>query len=192
MTTQQSNPVDLEKLIEKLAEDAIPGAAPQWEFNPDECGVFDMSISRDGTWRYQGSIIGRKRMCKLFSTILRKIDDGRFFLVTPTEQGEISVEDAPFVAVEVLSTGEGREQTLTFRSNLDHMVVANAANPIRVAVNPSNGEPSPYVLIRDNLEALILRPQFYQLVELAQEIETDGHTVFGVWSAGTFFELGTL
>lgn len=192
MATQQSNPVDLEKLIEKLAEDAIPDAAPQWDFDPDECGVFDISISRDGAWHHQGRIIERKRMCKLFSTILRKTDDGRYFLVTPTEQGEISVENVPFVAVEVIPAGDGREQKLTFRTNLDHMVVADADHPIRVTENPTNGEPSPYVLIRDNLEALILRPQFYQLVELAEEIETDGHTVFGVWSAGIFFELGTL
>ena len=190
MSKHTPNPSHLAELINRhrLAEE--PGAAPQWDFDPEVCGDFGMRIGRDGTWYYRGSPIGRKPPCKLFSSVLRHNGDGNYFLVTPAEQGRIDVDDAPFTAVEVIVAGSGTSQTLTFRTNLDHMVTAGADHPIRVAEDPATGEPSPYVLVRDNLEALILRPQFYQLVELAEERPTAGGVEFGIWSGGVFFRLG--
>ena len=131
-------------------------------------------------------------MCKLFSTVLRRDDAGNFYLVTPVEAGRIEVEDAPFTAVEVISEGKGEERVISFRTNLDHMITAGPDNPIRVTDDSESGEPSPYVLVRDDLEALILRPQFYQLVEMAEERVEGDATVFGVWSSGVFFQLGAV
>lgn len=163
--------------------------------NPDfnqlpSCGDFDMRIARDGTWFYRGSPIGRKPLVKLFSTVLRR-EDGEFWLVTPVERGRILVDDAPFTAVEVTATGSGRDQILVFRTNVDDEIAAGPANPIRVA-NRHDHQPSPYVMVRNGLEALILRPVFYHLVELGELREVDGMEQLGVWSGGAFFPLGAV
>ena len=190
MSKQAPNPARLAELIDSHRVGCEPGTAPNWDFNPDQCGDFDFRIARDGTWFYRGTPIRRKSLCKLFSSVIRRDATGDFFLVTPAEQGRIEVEDAPFTAVEVISEGAGRDQTITFRTNLDHMVTAGPDHPIRVSEDPESGEPAPYVLVRDNLEALILRPQFYELVEMAEEREEGDEIVLGVWSCGAFFSLG--
>ena len=190
MCKQAPNPTYLAELIEKHRTGREPQAAPQWDFDPDACPDFPFRIARDGTWYYHGSPIDRKELCKLFSTVLRRDAKGNFYLVTPVEQGRIEVEDAPFTAVEVIVTGEGRDRSVAFRTNLDHMVTAGAEHPIRVVENAETGEPSPYVLVRDTLEALILRPQFYELVDLCEERREGDAVTFGIWSGGAYFPLG--
>ncbi|RIK92583.1 MAG: DUF1285 domain-containing protein [Proteobacteria bacterium] len=162
------------------------GLPPVHKWNPPFCGDIDMRIARDGTWYYLGTPIGRKPMVRLFSTILRHDDDGKYYLVTPVEKVGIRVDDAPFLAVEMEVAGEGREQTLTFRTNVDDYVSADAGHPIRVEIDHKTGEPAPYVLVRDRLEALIARAVFYDLVELAEE----QGGMLGVWSGGRFFPIG--
>jgi uncharacterized protein len=153
------------------------------------CGDFDMRIARDGTWFYRGSPIGRKPLVKLFSTVLRR-ENGEFWLVTPVERGRILVDDAPFVAVEVEAAGVGSDRRLTFRTNVDDIVTVDAEHPIRVDHDPASGEPSPYVTVRDGLEARILRPVYYHLIEMGEFTEVDGAEQLGVWSCGRFFPLG--
>lgn len=143
-----------------------------------------MRIARDGTWFYQGTPIGRPGLVKLFSSILKKEDD-KFFLVTPVEKVGITVEDAPFVAVDFEASGDGVEQVLTFTTQVGDEAVAGADLPVRVERDPETGEPSPYVLIRDNLEALIDRKSFYRLVDLGVHHED----WFGIWSRDTFFPI---
>ncbi len=161
-------------------------------WDPPFCGDLDMRIARDGTWFYMGSPIGRKRLVRLFSTVLRHDDDGRYYLVTPVEKIGITVDDAPFVAVEMTVEGRGEDQVLRFRSNVGDWVTADAEHPIRVALDDRTGEPRPYVLMRDRLEALIARSVYYDLVDLGVERKQDGERVFGVWSSGAFFTLGKL
>jgi hypothetical protein len=161
------------------------------------CGDFDMRIAADGTWFYRGTPINRKPLVKLFSTVLRRERDGEYWLVTPAERGRIAVDDAPFTAVEVAATGGGPDQALTFRTNLDEFVIADCDHPIRVAhrrnrTNQPGGEPRPYVLVRPGLEALILRPVFYHLVDLGEVRQVEGMEQLGVWSRGQFFALGHL
>lgn len=153
------------------------------------CGDFDFRIARDGTWFYRGSPIGRKPLVRLFSTVLRRENDGSFWLVTPAERGRITVDDAPFVAVEMEVTGEGAEQRLAFRTNVEDWVTADAEHPLRVEQR-AGGEPSPYIRVRGALDALISRPVFYQLVELAESRVGTGGEELGVWSGGTYFPLG--
>src|SRR4051812_24678800 len=131
------------------------------------CGDFDMRIARDGTWFYRGSPIGRKPLVKLFSTVLRR-ENGEFWLVTPVERGRILVDDTPFVAVEVDAVGDGPERRLTFRTNVDDIVTADEEHPIRVDHDPASGAPSPYITVRKGLEARILRPVYYHLVEMGE------------------------
>ncbi|MGE0118070.1 MAG: DUF1285 domain-containing protein [Dongiaceae bacterium] len=154
------------------------------------CGDIDMRIGRDGTWFYHGSPIGRKPLVKLFASILQRDNEGDYWLVTPVERGKIKVEDVPFTAVEVTAAGSGRSQSLTFRTNLDDEVTADAIHPIRVSYAPGSEEPRPYILVRDGLEARILRPVFYELVELGEVRRSGGEEVYGIWSREQFFPLG--
>ena len=160
------------------------GLPPVHLWNPEFCGDIDMHIKRDGSWDYMGSPISRIKMVKLFSTILRHDEDGKYYLVTPVEKVGIRVDDAPFVAVELRVEGKGREQVLHFRTNVDDVIVMDEAHPLRLEFS-AKGEPSPYILVRDRLEALISRAVYYELAEMVEEI--DGQ--YGVWSSGHFFAL---
>tara|TARA_A100001037_G_scaffold296901_1_gene318083 strand:+ start:17288 stop:17899 length:612 start_codon:yes stop_codon:yes gene_type:complete len=155
-------------------------------------GDIGMQIARDGTWFYHGSPITRKPLVKLFSTVLVRDSDDEFYLVTPAEKCRISVDDAPFVAVSLDTQGEGPTQSLTLHTNVGDQITVNDAHPIRVAFDPVTREPSPYLLVRDRLEALIARPVYYELAEIGCEEEIDGDQLYGVWSEGSFFPLGRL
>jgi hypothetical protein len=165
------------------------GLPPVHLWNPAFCGDIDMRIARDGTWYYLGTPIGRKPMVKLFSTIIRR-DGDDYFLITPVEKVGIKVDDAPFVAISVDVEGEGEAQLLRFTTNVDETTEAGPEHPIRVVIDPDTQEPAPYVHVRTNLEALIHRNVFYQLVELAVSREIDGQRWLGVWSGGEFFRIG--
>lgn len=154
---------------------------------PIDCGHFDMRIARNGTWYYRGSPIERKPLVTLFSSVLKRDAEGQYWLETPVERGRIDVDDAPFTAVELTIRGDGPDQKLIFRTNLDETVAAGPDHPLRVAFDESTGEPSPYVLVRDGLEALLTRPVYYELVERVEEDRETGH--LGVWSDGVFFAL---
>jgi hypothetical protein len=156
---------------------------------PKNCGAFEIEIGRDGTWSYRGSPIRRLALVKLFASVLRRETDGSYWLVTPAERGTITVADAPFTAVELSIRGSGRDQVLVFRTNLEEMVEAGEDHPIRVETAPGSGAPRPYLLVRDRLEALIVRSVFYELVEHGREEEIAGTARFGVWSKNRFFAL---
>jgi hypothetical protein len=158
------------------------GLPPVHLWYPPFCGDLDMRIARDGTWFYLGTPIGRPELVRLFSTILRR-DGDAYFLVTPVEKVGITVDDAPFVAVDFESEGTGAAQTLRFETNVGDHVTAGPEHPIRVTRDPETGEPSPYVLVRANLEALIDRKSFYRLVDIGDRHEG----WFGLWSGGQFF-----
>lgn len=173
--------------IARLHEQKQLPPVEQW--NPDHCGDSEMRIARDGTWFHQGSPIGREAMVRLFSTILRREEDGSFVLVTPGEKLSILVEDAPFVAVELKSEGAGRERQLAFRLNTGDLVKAGPDNPLTVR----NGEdgPHPYLHVRAGLEALIARSVYYELMNIALEETDDGGRV-GLWSGQHFFPLDSV
>ena len=173
-----------ESLAAAAKEVGKKGLPPVHLWNPPFCGDIDMHIARDGTWFYEGGPIRRPGLVRLFSTILRKEGD-RFFLVTPVEKVGITVQDAPFVAVDFEIRGDDEGQSLIFETNVGDHVTADPDHPIRVARDPETGEPSPYVLVRDGLEALIDRKSFYRMVELG----TSRNGWFGVCSGGAFFEI---
>jgi hypothetical protein len=166
---------------------AKKGPPPVHLWNPPFCGDLDIRIARDGTWFYLGTPIGRPGMVALFSSILKK-EDGRYYLVTPVEKVGIRVDDAPFVAVDFEVEGEGRDQVLTFVTQVEDRAVAGPDHPIRVERDAS-GAPAPYILIRSNLEALIDRKSFYRLVDLGTVQLVDAIRWFGVESLGTFFPI---
>ncbi|WP_375174296.1 DUF1285 domain-containing protein [Pseudooceanicola sp.] len=164
------------------------GLPPVHKWNPAYSGDLDMRIARDGTWFYLGTPINRAALVRLFSTILRRDDEG-YVLVTPVERWGITVEDAPFVAVDFTAEGAGEDQVLRFETNVGDFAEAGADRPIRVVMDPETGEPSPYVLVRDRLEALIDRKSFYRLVDLAVTRPHEGEDWLGIWSGGVFFPI---
>ncbi|WP_108838406.1 DUF1285 domain-containing protein [Tateyamaria sp. Alg231-49] len=182
MSGQKTVTPDAEGLVASINAVKTRGLPPVHLWNPPFCGDLDMRIARDGTWFYQGTPIGRPGLVKLFSSILKR-EEGKYFLVTPVEKVGITVDDAPFVAVDFELEGEGVAQTLTFTTHVGDVAAAGAEHPIRVERDPETGEPSPYILIRADLEALIDRKSFYRLVDLCVH-EDDW---FGVWSGGQFF-----
>lgn len=162
------------------------GPAPVHLWDPPYCGELDIRIARDGMWWYLGTPIGRKELVALFASVL-KLEDGRYYLVTPVEKIGITVDDAPFVAVDFEVDDPGAAQTITFQTNVGEHSVAGPDNPIRVVRDPETGEPSPYVHIRSGLEALIDRKSYYRLVEIGEHHEVDGTSWFGLRSGGVFF-----
>ncbi|MGH7125981.1 MAG: DUF1285 domain-containing protein [Stellaceae bacterium] len=159
---------------------------------PRDLGEIGMRIASDGSWFYQGSPIMRVSLARLFASVLRREADGSYWLVTPAERARVSVDDVPFVAVELDVTGTGQGQVLSFRTNMDEIVTADDAHPLRVVADPATTTPRPYILVRDGLEAKLARPVFYQLVDLGREERVGNATRFGVWSKNEFFPLGEL
>lgn len=183
-----SGPGKADDLLAQIAGSG-KGLPPVHLWNPAFCGDIDMRIARDGTWYYLGTPIGRKPMVRLFSNIIRR-DGDSYFLITPVEKVGITVDDAPFVAVLLEVQGEGEQQVLRFTTHVDDSVEAGPEHPLRVTIDPATQTPSPYLLVRSNLEALIHRNVFYQLVDLAVTREVDGERWLGVWSNGQFFTIG--
>jgi hypothetical protein len=160
------------------------GLPPVHLWHPEHCGEIDIVIRKDGVWLHEGTPIGREALVRLFSTVLRKDPDG-IHLVTPVEKMKITVEDAPFVAIRVDRAGEA----LRFLTNVGDEVEAGPDNAIRVEQG-KDGEPRPYLHVRRGLEALIARPVFYELVEMARERETPQGPTLGVASNGAWFAVG--
>ncbi len=175
----------LARAVKAVAKDAR-GLPPVHLWNPPYCGDLDIRIARDGKWWYLGTPIGREELVKLFASVL-KLEDGRHYLVTPVEKIGITVDDAPFVAVDFRVEAPGPDQRIVFETNVGDETVAGAENPIRVVRDPETGEPSPYVHVRRGLEALIDRKSYYRLVEIGEIAEHDGADWFGLRSGGVFF-----
>ena len=184
---EKSDP-ELRRLASESArQDRGTGRPP-----PRNLGEIGIRVASDGSWFYRGSPITRLSLCRLFASVLRREADGTYWLVTPAERGRVSVEDAPFLAVELDVAGTGQTQVLSFRTNMDEIVAADGAHPLRVATDPASAAPRPYILVRDGLEARLLRPVFYQLVDLGREERVGAAVQFGVWSKDIFFPLGEL
>ncbi|MET1411982.1 DUF1285 domain-containing protein [Roseibium sp. HPY-6] len=182
-------PEGLKALMSRAdASDKSPPPVEKW--NPPFCGDLDIRIARDGTWFYLGSPIGRQPLVRLFASVLRKDEDGKHYLVTPVEKIGITVDDAPFLAVEMVAAGEGEDQQLTLRTNLGEVVKVDEDHPLRFEKEPDSGGLKPYVLVRGRLEALFTRALMYQLADLIVDRSGSDRSETGIWGGGQFFEIG--
>ncbi|CAN7409309.1 DUF1285 domain-containing protein [Pararhizobium sp. LjRoot238] len=163
------------------------GLPPVDRWNPPFCGDIDMEIRADGTWFYMGTPIGRQPLVRLFSTVLRKDEDGKTYLVTPVEKVGIRIADAPFVAVEMNMTQREGKQVLTFRTNVGDVVEAGPEHALRFVIHGENRELKPYLHVRGGLEALVSRAVMYDLVELGETETIDRVEMFAVRSGGAVF-----
>jgi len=180
----------LASLIERAASDrnaGKDGLPPVERWNPDFCGDIDMEIKSDGAWFYMGTPIGRPALVRLFSTVLRKDEDGKTYLVTPVEKLCIRIEDAPFVAVEMTRSEKDGKPSITFRTNVGDVITASANNPLRFVVSGEHQQLKPYVLVRGRLEALLARSVTYELLEHGEEADIDGKAMFVIRSEGEVF-----
>ena len=177
--------------------DAIMGAAkragekgppPVHLWNPPFCGDLDMRIAADGTWFYLKTPIGRPALVKLFASVLKR-EDGKYFLVTPVEKIVITVDDAPFTAVEMEVEGEGAARVLHFRTNVDDWVACGPGHALRFAPEEETGGLKPYLHVRRDLWAKVTRALFYDLVELGEERDVAGRRMYGVVSGGEFYAM---
>ncbi|MCD0420165.1 DUF1285 domain-containing protein [Rhodopseudomonas sp. BR0M22] len=188
----QSSSHDLDGLT-AAARDAAASAAkgkglpPVHLWNPPFCGDLDMRIATDGTWFYLGTPIGRPALVRLFSTILKREGD-KHFLVTPVEKVGITVDDAPFLAVEMVKDQDDRGPLLRFRTNVDDWVACDADHRLRFEV-AADGGVTPYLHVRADLWAKVTRAVYYDLVDIGVERVVDGHSMFGIASGGTFFAM---
>lgn len=186
--------LNLSDLAGKVEHSSAPDKKlpPLEKWNPPFSGDLDMRIQRDGKWFYLGSEIKRQALVNLFSTIMLREGD-EYFLITPVEKYRIQVEDVPFVAVLVEQFDSEQGSGLRFQTNVGDVVTAGAEHPIRVEVDAQTGEPAPYILVRKNLEALISRNVFYQLVDQAEVgaggSDGDSNELF-ISSCGCRFSLG--
>ncbi|MEM7491988.1 MAG: DUF1285 domain-containing protein [Pseudomonadota bacterium] len=191
MKSNGNTVISLEEVLKAIAPEGLDGKLPPVDvWNPERSSDIDMEIRADGSWWHEGTKIKRERLVKLFSRILRRDEDGSYWLVTPYEKVVVHVEDAPFMAIRVDRSGvPGPDQTLVFKTNLGDVTLAGPQAQLRVKTDPETLEPAPYILVRGRLEAKLTRPVFYELADMA--VERDGQSsVLGVWSQGAFFELG--
>lgn len=187
---QSADAASLAALISRAQADrnqGKDGLPPVERWNPPYCGEIDMEIRADGTWFYLGTPIGRQPLVRLFSTVLRRDDDGATYLVTPVEKVKIRVVDAPFVAVEMSVSERDGERVLTFRTNVGDVVEAGPDHPLRFVVHGDNHQLKPYLHVRGRLEALVSRAVMYDLIALGDVAVIDGTEMFAVRSAGVTF-----
>lgn len=175
----------MDRLLTSLRDGKSRGLPPVERWNPPFCGDIDMRIAADGTWFYLGTPIGRPALVKLFSSVLRR-DDGNYVLVTPVEKVGITVEDAPFQAVEMAVDGEGEGRSLAFRTQVDDVVSAGAGHAIRFE-RAAKGGLKPYIHVRRDLWARVTRAVTYDLLALGEVREVDGMPMFGVAAGGVFY-----
>lgn len=167
----------------------LPAVTPHGRI---EHTALNIRIDRHGVWYYEGSPINRKSLVCLFASMLTRDASGDYWLVTPTEMGRIDVEDAPFIAVELFAARSSHNQILSVRTNVDEIVTIDNNHPITVVTDPQSGEPSPYVTLRQSIDARLSRSVYYELVDLGVEASCEGVHMFGVWSSGCFFPLGSM
>ncbi|MDX2101485.1 MAG: DUF1285 domain-containing protein [Alphaproteobacteria bacterium] len=161
------------------------GTSTKGEDATKACGVARFRIDRAGQWWHDGGLIRREGLVRLFAGILRR-EGEEHWLVTPVERERVEVEEAAFLVTTLTTTGQGADRRIEVETNVGIRAVVGPNNPLRVETTPGTGEPRPYILIRNGVEARVVRSAFYHLVELAEECQGR----LGVWSQGAFFPLG--
>ena len=176
----------LEELVGNARQEGAKGPPPVHLWNPSFCGDLDMRIAADGTWFYLKTPIGRPALVKLFASILKR-EGEKYFLVTPVEKCGITVDDAPFMAVEMQIKEGAGGRVLNFRTNVDDWVTCGPDHTLRFEPEPDTGGLKPYLHVRRDLWAKVTRALFYDLVELGEERSIAGERMFGVASGDEFF-----
>jgi len=188
MTKSVTEPKNLDELMKVVLANTGQNGAPVHLWDPPYCGELDMVIHPDGEWYYNKTPIGRKKLVRLFASVLKREGD-QYYLVTPVEKIGIQVMDAAFSAVLLERHGSGRDQVLHFTTNVGDKVVAGAAHELRFDLDDRGETLKPYLHVRDRLEARLCRSVYYELAESVQEHVINDIAYLGLWSHGVFFPI---
>lgn len=179
--------LSLEEIAQLAAQEKLPPVS-QWQ--PERDMDSHMRIDKNGQWYHHDEPIKRESLARLFSTILRREDDGRYALVTPFERQFITVDDMPFLAVEMKSEGKGEQRTIAIRLNNGRLVIVDASAPILIDENAQH--PAPFVTLQNGLCARFSRALSYEIFTLALEESATYHfPAIGVYSHGHFCKLAS-
>lgn len=162
---------------------------PLDQWHPELSGDIDIVVNRKGEWLYEGKPIGRESIVRLFSTILRREEDGHYYLVTPVEKWRIQVEDTPLLAHSLKAEGEGDQRILSVTTSVGEVLQIDEDHPLFVRTYPETGEPRPVVLLPHGLEARLVTSAYYDLAELVAADNPDPERPMGVWSHGNFYQI---
>jgi hypothetical protein len=179
-------PTDPEQLAKSVPAKGLP---PLQDWHPPFSGDMEMRIDRAGDWWFKGNIIGREALVKLFSSILRLEEDGKYYLVSPVEKWRVQVEDTPLLVHSLTVSGQGEQQALTLTTNVGETLTVGADHPLQMDTYPGTGEPRPLITVRHGVKARLVTAAYYELADLAVERITDGEPVVGVFSEGNFYKL---
>ncbi len=160
-------------------------------WQPEHCGEIDIRIASDGTWFHEGSPFLRLPLVKLLAGVLRK-EGSDYYLFTPAEKLKIQVDDAPFVATMVDRIVDDNQSALVFTTNLGDKIIVDEQHSININIDEKSQIPRPYIYYRDGLNALIGRNAFFELINLAEEHESNGKLYLTVCSLGHDIELGSI
>ena len=152
--------------IEKALREQ-PRKPPIENWHPPLSGDIDIRIDRRGDWYHEGTRIERRPLINLFASILRREEDGRYYLVTPVEKWRIHVDDTPLLAVDMDIVEPGPQQKIIFRLNTDELVALDDAHALRV--DDIESAPHPVLALERGLSARLTSAVFYRLVEVVEE-----------------------
>lgn len=163
-----------------------PRKPPLEKWHPPLSGDIDIHIDTRGDWYHEGTQIKRQPLINLFASILRRENDGQFYLVTPVEKWRIRVDDTPLLAVDMDIIEPGEKQKIIFRLNTDELVLLDGQHRLRI--DNAEAEPHPILDLEHGLSARLTTALFYRLVDGA----VDKGEEFGVLSDGNWFVLAKI
>lgn len=165
---------DALKKIESLMADQ-KGQPPVEKWHPELSGDIDIVIASDGRWYHEGGEIKRLPLVKLFASILRREEDGEYYLVTPVEKWRLQVEDCALMIHESEIDPDAPAETrkIAVRTNTERWYILGADVPLVMSQRP-DGSVAPEVLLERGLSARVHRNVFYRWAELAEEGEKEG------------------
>lgn len=182
------NPENLFEQVEKTTKNL--GRPPLEKWHPELSGEMDLCINRDGQWIHKGEPLGREAIVKLFSTILRREEDGQYYLLTPVEKWRIQVEDTPLLAHSLEVTGTGEQQVIKLTTNVGETLEVGDEHPLEVGSYEDSGQPRPVIRVRHGVDARLVTAAYYDLAEHVVEQTVDGKPLMGVFSHGNFYKIG--
>lgn len=148
-------------------------------WNPELSGDIPIRIDAEGVWFHDGSQIKRQSLVQLFASILRREDDGEYYLVTPAEKWRVQVDLHPLMVVDAT-----QGQDIVVELNTGKQVVLGPEHPL--FLEPAVGGIAA-VSLWHGLSALFTRAAWLRLVDSASADES------GTWveSGGERFYLDT-
>lgn len=156
----------LTELTAKIVKRRNLDEPPLHLWQPALSGDINIRIARDGTWFHDGREIRREAIVRLFASILRREEDGEYYLVTPTEKWRIQVELHPLIVTDVDVDIGANGQQLTAVLNTGKRVVVG--DDCGLFLEPAVGNVAG-LLLPHGLTALCSRAAWYRLAELATE-----------------------